>query len=77
MFAFSFSLPVCVLLAAKITDAIPSSAWNSAGVPALTQIELYIHSRNVTTHQRKLYLYNLVSTFHFTHFISFQSEVTI
>lgn len=77
MFVFSFWSPVCVLLAAKIIDAIPSSAWNSAGVPALTQIELYIHNRHVTTHQRKLYLYNLVSAFHFTHFIYFLHEVTI
>jgi len=77
MFIFSFSSPVRVLLAAKITDAIPSSAWNSAGVPALKQIELYVHNRNVTTHQRKLYLYNLVSAFNFTHFIYFLHEVTI
>jgi hypothetical protein len=77
MFVFLFSSPVCVLLAAKIADAIPSSAWNSAGVPALTQIELYVYSRNITTHQRKLYLYNLVGAFHFTHFIYFPHEVTI
>jgi hypothetical protein len=64
------------LLAAEIASAIPSSAWNSAGVPALTQIELYIRSRNVTTHQRKLYLYDLVSAFHFTRFIHSLHEVT-
>jgi hypothetical protein len=57
MFVLSFSSPVHVLLAAKTIGAIPSSPWNSAGVPALTQIELHVHNRNVTTHQRKLYLY--------------------
>ena len=77
MLVFSFSSPVLVLLAAQITDAIPSSAWNSAGVSALTQIGLYVHNRNVTTHQRKLHLYNLVSAFHFTNSIYFLHEVTI
>ena len=76
-YIYIFKSHVHVLLAAKITDAIPSSAWNSAGVPALTQIELYIHNRNVTTHQRKLYLYNLVRAFHFTPFIYILHKVTI